>query len=291
VLPDRTVTDVRPLDGADGASGYEVRHVRSGGILRRSPQRLTAGGVIFAAGALGTNRLLTRCKRAGSLPRISDRLGELVRTNSESIVVISSVDESRDFTDSVTISSSIDVDDATHIELCTFGHGADSMAPMYGLLTPKGGRRTRPFFFVLGLLRRPRDVWRLLRVRGWSQRTVLLLVMQTLPSAIRLKVRARLPGGAIVLTTEQDSEKPNADLVPQAYGRSVVRRACRGSPRLRSQKPSCGSRRPRTSSAALSSARRPRLVSSTSTTAYSATRTCSSATARRCRRTSARTRA
>jgi cholesterol oxidase len=41
--------------------------------------------------------------------------------------------------------------------------------------------------------------------------------MQTLPSAIRLKVRARLPGGAIVLTTEQDPEKPNADLVPQAY--------------------------------------------------------------------------
>jgi hypothetical protein len=90
--------------------------------------------------------------------------------------------------------------------------------------------------------------------------------MQTLPSAIRLKVRARLPGGAIVLTTEQDPEKPNADLVPQAYEAAAwFAERMPGVAQLRSQKPSCRSRRPCTSSAALSSARRPRLVSSTST--------------------------
>ena len=47
-----------------------------------------ARGVVVAAGALGTNKLLARCKLRGSLPRISDRLGELVRTNSEAILAV-----------------------------------------------------------------------------------------------------------------------------------------------------------------------------------------------------------
>ena len=51
-----------------------------------SARTLTARGVIVAAGPLGTNKLLQRCRLGGSLPRISPRLGELVRTNSESIL-------------------------------------------------------------------------------------------------------------------------------------------------------------------------------------------------------------
>ena len=43
---------------------------------------------MIAAGALGTNKLLARCKRAGSLPRVSDRLGRCVRTNSEAILAV-----------------------------------------------------------------------------------------------------------------------------------------------------------------------------------------------------------
>lgn len=217
VMSQRTVTDIRPLGAGDGSDGYEVRTVRAGGIFRRAPRTYTARGVVLSAGALGTNRLLQRCKLAGSLPNVSDRLGELVRTNSESIVAVSGLDDSVDYSDSLTITCSMHPDPKTHIELCSYGKGADSQSLMFGLLTRRGGRRTRPFFFLAGLFRNPRAVWRLVRFRGWSRRTVLLLVMQTLDTAIRLKVRRRLPGGAVVLTTEQDAGKPNADLVPQAY--------------------------------------------------------------------------
>ena len=42
--------------------------------------------VIFAASALGTQRLLHTMKFTGELPRLSDTLGRLTRTNSESIL-------------------------------------------------------------------------------------------------------------------------------------------------------------------------------------------------------------
>ena len=217
VLADRTVTDVRPLGAADGSDGYAVTSVRAGAILRRDSATLTARGVVLAAGALGTNRLLLRCRAAGSLPRVSDRLGELVRTNSESIVAITGVDDSRNFAESVAITSSMYPDPDTHIEVCTYGRNANSQGRLFAHLTTRGGRLTRPLFFVIGLLRNPRAAVRLVSTRRWSSRTVLLLVMETRDTAIKLRVKRRLPGGSVALTTDQDPDKPKPGLVPSAY--------------------------------------------------------------------------
>src|SRR4051794_38334636 len=85
IFPERQARDIRPLRAADGSEGYAVSSERSGAWLRRRRQTLTAKGVVVAAGALGTNQLLADCKHGGSLPGLSDRLGEVVRTNSESI--------------------------------------------------------------------------------------------------------------------------------------------------------------------------------------------------------------
>ena len=86
--PEREVVDVKPIGAPDGSEGYEVTTERPGAWLRRDRRRVRARGVVIAAGALGTNKLLARCKRAGSLPRVSDRLGRCVRTNSEAILAV-----------------------------------------------------------------------------------------------------------------------------------------------------------------------------------------------------------
>ena len=75
VMPERTVVDIRPLGAGDGGDGYAVTSERSGAWLRKERSTLTAGGVIVAAGALGTNELLARCRLSGSLPAISSRSG------------------------------------------------------------------------------------------------------------------------------------------------------------------------------------------------------------------------
>ena len=93
VIPERQVTEIRPLGAPDGSEGYELETEHPGAWLRKRRRRFTAGGVIVAAGALGTNQLLADCKHGGALPRISDRLGEVVRTNTESIQAVTAPDD------------------------------------------------------------------------------------------------------------------------------------------------------------------------------------------------------
>jgi cholesterol oxidase len=215
VMPDRTVLDVRPLGAADGSDGYAVTSVRSG-VFQRGRQTLTARGVIVAAGALGTNKLLQRCRLNGSLPDISPRLGELVRTNSEMILAVTvPEDYPEDLTKRVAITGSIYPDPDTHIETVTYGHDGDSMSTLYTLLVGDGTRVTRPLKLLGQILRHPVRFLKVLRPKGWSRRTIIVLVMQTLDNAISLRPR-RLPGGGVRLQTEQDRERPNPTFIPVA---------------------------------------------------------------------------
>src|SRR3954454_18832111 len=172
ILPERTVVDVRPLGAADGSDGYAVTHERSGAWLRRDRRTLTARGVVVAAGALGTNRLLFGSKLRGSLPNVSDRLGCLVRTNSESILAVTARDDARDFTRGVAITSSVYPDPDTHIEPVTYGQGADSQSLLFALMTEAGGRGTQPLALLANMVRHPLLALRASRIKAWSRRTV-----------------------------------------------------------------------------------------------------------------------
>src|SRR4029450_5622142 len=128
---------------------------RSGAWLRKRRSTLTARGVVLAAGALGTNKLLANCRHRGSLPRVSPRLGELVRTNSESINAVTAPSDERDFAKSGAISSSIYPDPDTRVGVVPSGRRADSMTSLFTLLTGEGTRLTRPLLWLGQLLRHP----------------------------------------------------------------------------------------------------------------------------------------
>jgi len=230
VMPERTVIDVRPLgagapnteglapnpEGLVGSEGYEVESVRSGAWLRKERRVHRARGVVVAAGPLGTNRLLQKCRLEGSLPRISPRLGELVRTNSESILTVTvPEDYPENLIRRVAITSSIYPDPNTHIETVTYGDDGDSMRLLYTLLTGDGTRVTRPLKLLAELLRHPGRLAKVLFAKHWSRRTIILLVMQTLDNAIALRPR-KGPFGSFWLQTEQDPERPNPTFIPIA---------------------------------------------------------------------------
>jgi cholesterol oxidase len=216
VTPDRTVVDVRPLGAADGSDGYAVTSVASGLWRNRDRRTVTARGVVVAAGALGTNRLLQRCRLGGSLPRISDRLGELVRTNSETILAVTvPEDYPEDMTKRVAISSSIYPDANTHIETVTYGKAGDSMSTLYTLMVGDGTRVTRPLKLLGQIVRHPGKFAQALWPRGWSRRTIIVLVMQTLDNAIALRPKLTRSGD-VRLQTEQDPDKPNPTFIPIA---------------------------------------------------------------------------
>ena len=217
VMPERMVTDVRPLGTEDGSGGYAVTSRRSGAWLtRRRTRTVTAQGVVLAAGALGTNQLLGECRHRGSLPRLSDRIGHVVRSNSESIQAVTVLDDERDFAKSVAITSSIYPDPDTHIEVVTYGRGGDLMSRLFTAATGPGTRVTRPLKWIGAMLRHPLRALRLLWPFGWSRRTVILLVMQTTDAAMRLVARRRWLSRGVRLQTEQDPERPNPTYIPAA---------------------------------------------------------------------------
>jgi cholesterol oxidase len=216
VMPERTVVDIRPLGSPDGRDGYAVESVRSGAWLRKDRRVQRARGVVVAAGPLGTNKLLARCRLQGSLPRISARLGELVRTNSESILTVTvPEDYPEDLIKRVAISSSIYPDPHTHIETVTYGDDGDSMHRLYTLLVGDGTRVTRPLKLLVQILAHPKRFAQVLFPKHWSRRTIIILVMQTLDNAIALRPR-KGPFGSFWLRTEQDPERPIPTFIPVA---------------------------------------------------------------------------
>ncbi len=213
---DRTVTEIRPLGATDGSDGYAVTSERSGLLRGRGASTLRARGVIVAAGPLGTNKLLQRCRLGGALPRISDRLGELVRTNSESILAVTvPEDYPEDLTRRVAITSSIYPDPHTHIETVTYGKDGNSMQLLYTLMVGDGSRVTRPLKLLAQIARHPGRFAKTLWPRNWSSRTIIVLVMQTLDNAIALRPTLKR-NGDVRLQTEQDPERPMPTFIPAA---------------------------------------------------------------------------
>jgi len=215
VTPDRTVVDIKPLGAPDGSDGYAVTTERTGAWLRRDRRVQTARGVVVAAGPLGTNGLLARAKLSGSLPRVSDRLGELVRTNSEAILAVTLPKGSKDMTKRVAISSSVYPDPDTHIETVTYGAAGDSVSALFTLLVGDGTKLTRPLKLLGAMARHPVRLVKLSWPRGWSRRTIIVLVMQSLDNAMALRARRTLFGG-VRLRTEQDRERPIPTFIPVA---------------------------------------------------------------------------
>jgi cholesterol oxidase len=216
VMPERTVIDVRPLGDGSGKDGYEVESVRSGAWLRKERRIQRARGVVVSAGPLGTNKLLQRCRLKGSLGRISTRLGELVRTNSESILAVTvPEDYPENLIERVAITSSIYPDPNTHIETVTYGDDGDSMHRLNTLLVGDGTRVTRPLKWLVQVLLHPKRLAQVMFPKHWSRRTIIILVMQTLDNAIALRPHQG-PFGSFWLKTEQDPEKPNPSFIPIA---------------------------------------------------------------------------
>lgn len=211
VLPLTTVTGLRP----GTAGGFEVDLRRTG---RRVRATLTATQVVLAAGTWGTQRLLHAMRDTGALPALSPRLGELTRTNSESIIGAARprVDPARDFSRGVAITSSIHPDEITHIEPVRYGRGSNAMGLLQTIATDGAAAAPRWLQALRFLVRHPVRTAQLLGVHRWSERTVILLVMQSLDNSITTYTRRGLFGRRRY-TSRQGHGEPNPAFIQAGY--------------------------------------------------------------------------
>ncbi|WP_324290345.1 GMC family oxidoreductase [Streptomyces sp. H27-H1] len=211
----------------DPDGGYRVRTVPTRGRRRAEAKVLRARYVVVAAGTYGTQTLLHTMKDLGELPRLSERLGELTRTNSEGLVGAQTDDrryrkrqgagpgkeQRADFTRGVAITSSVHPNADTHIEPVRYGKGSNAMGFMTILQVPYSGHRVRAWFGRSA--RHPVQLLRSLSNRRWSERTIIGLVMQSLDNSL---TTYRKPGGIGkgLLTARQGHGAPNPVQIAEA---------------------------------------------------------------------------
>jgi len=176
VVPETRVDIVEEMD--DG--GYRLRWRRGA---------MTARKVVFAAGVLGTVNLLLHCKEKDSLPRISDQLGNVVRTNSEALLGITSKSRN-DLWEGVAIAAKVEVDEITHLEAVRFSKGSDVMLLLGTMLADGGPGAPRPLRWLGNIIRHPLDFLRISKPWGKAEHSVVLMAMQTADNHTRL-VHAR----------------------------------------------------------------------------------------------------
>jgi cholesterol oxidase len=218
VHPMTTVTRVRPLAGG----GYQVdtRWTKAKLSRRTAVRTFTAEQVVFAAAALGTQKLLHQLKAEGDLPNLSDRLGMLTRTNSESILGALAPDNSVDYSKGVAITSSWHPDEVTHIEPVRYGKGSNLMVLMQTVLTDGDGPGPRWKTWLKEIWTRRREVLDLYDLKHWSERTVIALVMQSLDNSITTFPKKSPLGWR--LSSRQGHGEPNPTWIPK--GNEAVRR-------------------------------------------------------------------
>lgn len=192
IIPERTVTDLRPLP----SGGYEIHTECSTAWFAKDRKTLHARNVVLSAGVLGTLKLLLRCKHeTRSLSNLSDRLGHEIRTNSEALVGVTQLDapaRKRDYSQGIAISSIFHPDDHTHIEPVRYSAGSDFMRILAAPMADAGSRLTRPLKMLWAIISHPVSFARLTLNRDWARSTVIFLVMQTLDTKMRFKLGRNL---------------------------------------------------------------------------------------------------
>src|SRR3954469_819749 len=217
VQPLTTVTAVRPL----GGGGYAVDvEPTTGRNKKRDGRTITADQVVFAAGALGTQRLLHAMRDERVLPDVSPRVGALTRTNSEALLGAMTGDRKVDYSKGIAITSSWHPDDNTHIEPVRYGKGSNLMGMLATVMTDGGGRIPRWLKFLAVMLRHPWIFLRSLSVRHWSERTIIVLVMQSLDNSLTVFRKKGLFGAK--LSSKAGHGEPNPTWIP--VGNEATRR-------------------------------------------------------------------
>jgi cholesterol oxidase len=187
IIAESEVLDVREIPGG----GYEVetRKITDWFVKRRTTFRCR--GIVLSGGVLGTVPLLLKCKQRGSLPRLSDRLGAYVRTNSEALVGSTSRRRDVDYSRGIAIASGFHPSPETHVEMVRYGNGQDAMSLLSTVLVGSGPPWPRALRWLGTIVRHPLKFLRASNPFGWARRTGILLVMQYLPNHMSLRLRRR----------------------------------------------------------------------------------------------------
>jgi cholesterol oxidase len=181
ILPETMAWKITHSEGV-----YSVHTKRLNG---KGTQVYKSSGLIVSGGVLGTMKLLLHQKEIHkTLPGLSDRLGECIRTNSETLCTASGADVK--LNNGLAISSIFKPADDTYIEIVKYPDGSNVMKTLLTLAT--GNTRTpalRSLKFLFNILAHPVTFLKMMFNSKWASNTIIFLVMQTADNAMRMTLK------------------------------------------------------------------------------------------------------
>jgi cholesterol oxidase len=190
ILPEVTVKDIHPITGEhEDGGGYEVDYCQTTAWLLHPVKSIRARNVIVAAGALGTLDLLLRCReRSQSLPHLSVRLGENVRTNSENLQGAGSRENDIDYSKGIAITSILYTREDTNIEPVRFSDGSSLLRNITAPLVDGATIPERILRTVWEIIRHPIDFMYTRFFSRWARHTTILLYMRPVEEILRVRL-------------------------------------------------------------------------------------------------------
>jgi cholesterol oxidase len=190
VLSESEVIDVRPLNGSPENIRYEVIYQSATKVFSRSRKSVQARNVIFSAGVMGTLRLLLKLRDVKrSLPLLSSRLGDMVRTNSEALLGSIARKSDIEYSKGIAISSIFNADEITRIEPVRYPNGSSLMrllsAPLIDL---NAGVLQRMMNSLVWIGLHPIDFLKAMVLSGWAHNATIILVMQNADNRMRFRL-------------------------------------------------------------------------------------------------------
>ena len=214
-LAESAGAEIQPMTTVTGleqfGEGFAI-DVKRTGSRKKGRRRILAKQVVMAAGAYNTQRLLHAMKDTGRLPNLSSTLGELSRSNSESLLGAITKDRSRDYTQGVAITSSFYPEPHTHIEPVRYGKGSNMMGLLQTAMTDEIDGEPRWKTWVRELIKERSNFLQMVNLRGWSERSIILLVMQSVDNS--LTVSGKRGRFGFRLTSKQGPGEPNPTWIP-----------------------------------------------------------------------------
>lgn len=205
ILPETEATMVFPRD--DG--GYQIETKGSFGGPKAT---FTADKVIFSGGVMGTIPLLLSLKETG-LPKLSERLGDMVRTNSEALIGVISPEIDKDLSEGVAITSIIHTDEHSHVEPVRYGSGSDFFRIMVAPHAPGETLLQRVAGTMMGIAKQPLRWAKAFGVKDFPKQTQILLYMRTLDGTLKLRLGRHATTGfrrSLVSKLDDPTKAPTA---------------------------------------------------------------------------------
>jgi len=188
IQAERMVTNIKALDSiSENGPIYQIDHQNVRNMIIKDKRQVMARHVVLSAGVMGSLKLLFHSRDISKgLPKLSQRLGEDVRTNQEALQGATSRKIEHDFSKGVAIGSSFAADEHTEIQAVRYPAGSSLMRLLAAPLVKGSSNFSRIMNAGFYWLRRPIDMLRAYFLPGWAQRTTILLVMQKLDSHMKI---------------------------------------------------------------------------------------------------------